>query len=641
MENHSKKSFRILMYIIAVIILLLTIFPIVYSYLTTIDLYKNQDFYFEEGVVDISQYSISDTKPFDLNGEWVSYSDIYFDSETVEYEQLELVDSEMIELPIRNLEESKGTKSYQLKIKFDVGDSLETAVISIPFATDSVRVYINGIYVEGFYPMESWSGFDSSGKMYSWFEVYDSTLEYQEIIISINENSEDTDLYNREISVSTIENVLGMEKMLYIIQSMLVAMMFIMTLIGAVYILIMPTYSVLTFMSLFDTALMLHLFFNMSTLPQIIMDTVTWGSSGDLLFRKLDLLFLFLAGLLGNILASLLFDSDKKYHKLFFAPINISYAVMIFIFGIFPVSINRYGVGIVLLLALSTLTSIVINYIRSRKNARKNARENTYTTLHLLKTIWIGVVIVIDIATINSTNRPQVALAMLYTLFFLVHLVIRALEYRLPYLKIAETNESLEKMVEERTKDLLEANEVLRDLSIKDALTKAYNRLFFEEEFMRALEQYRVRPEKGKELHVCIFDLDNFKAINDTYGHQVGDEQLIDTARIVNEVIEKDVVFSRIGGEEFTLLFKNYTDAYVLEIVEDIRKRLEDIAGKSERTTGSFGVAKVNTEITNKQLLSQADACLYYAKTHGKNQVVYDFEGILKVYNNCEINSMI
>ncbi len=622
--NESKKinKFKWIIYITMGFVTLLVSFPFIYSYITTIDIYKVNEIEISNGRTDLTDYDFDEVRPFTLDGEWITYEGVYFDGEQVDYNVLD--DATITELPIRNLIDSKGSRTYQMYIKLDLDETeLKSAVIAIPFATDSIRVYVNGNYVEGYHPMQSWSGFDTEAKMYPIGEYYDENLVEQEISISINAKTSDTDLYNRTISISTVENVMALEKMTFFLEGMLVAMMFFSVISGIVFSYLLPSYSVLTFMNLFDTALMLHLFFNMSTLPQVVMDTVTLGSLGDTLFRRFDLFFLFLAGLLGSVLASLLFDEDRYYSKKAMKPIHGLYLILMITFIISPEAINGYGMMAVMVIVMSSFIVVLLEVVR----CHKLKTMTSYKWFHFIKNIWLGTIVFIDIITINATHRPKVYLIIMYTLFFMVHVVVRAVEYRAPYLKLVETNSNLERIVEKRTCELQKANDVLKKISTVDPLTGAFNRMYFEEEFSKVMEYFHVQDSEIMAIHLCIFDLDNFKRINDTYGHQAGDVQLIDVVKHAKACVKDDTIVARIGGEEFILLFINYTDEGTLKIVENLRLCLEAESNMEGKTTGSFGVSKAVAGVDCKQLLRQADKCLYYAKGHGKNQIIHDFYG--------------
>lgn len=616
-----EQKFKIVMYLTAAISLLCMMISLVSGYIFVEDIHTSDNIWIEEGRYDLSDYNFPYTKPLNLQGEWIAYPDVYLKGDTVDYNQLS--EAVIKELPIRDLNKAKGTYTYQIFLKFDFSNTdLQTMVCSIPFVSDDVRVFVNGETVAGVSSNEEWSAYASGSTMFSLKDTYDPEKEYQEFIISVNEDPSTTTLYDRQISISTIRNTLAIEKIVYVVQGILIGMMLISILVGTLYIIILPTYSALTFMNLFDMVLMTHLLFNMSSLVTAILHVYFLGEYADLWIRRLDITFLFLAGFLGNILAKVLYDPEHKSCKFFDKPINYVYLLFAIITFIFPQVISLPGIIAATVLLIVTFVGVVLKFI----SGYKQGIIDVYRKFHLAKTMYLGVIILLDILTLNYVHRPQTTILIGYMIFFIIHLIIRAYEYRLPYLKVAKLNEDLEKTVEERTSELRETNEILRNLTERDALTNAYNRLYFEEQLLMYLEEFQCN--KRKAIHLCIFDLDNFKVINDTYGHIVGDDQLIETVQLMNETVPENVIISRIGGEEFTLLFLDDTDEHVLEVVEQVRYGLEEMAKEENRTTGSFGVSKVKNGITRKDLFAKTDQCLYYSKEHGKNRITYEFDEV-------------
>jgi diguanylate cyclase (GGDEF)-like protein len=154
--------------------------------------------------------------------------------------------------------------------------------------------------------------------------------------------------------------------------------------------------------------------------------------------------------------------------------------------------------------------------------------------------------------------------------------------------------------------------------AIRDPLTGLYNRRFFYE----ALEKEMHRSARyGTTASLVLFDVDNFKSINDTLGHQAGDDVLRKIGQIVNGLIRPVDSFARLGGEEFGLLLPETTQLDALLAAERLRTAISrhKIFG-DRRVTVSGGVACCPTDATSAEELEQrADAALYWAKRNGKN----------------------
>jgi diguanylate cyclase (GGDEF)-like protein len=163
----------------------------------------------------------------------------------------------------------------------------------------------------------------------------------------------------------------------------------------------------------------------------------------------------------------------------------------------------------------------------------------------------------------------------------------------------------------------------VKESSIKDPLLKIYNRGYFFE----VLED-KISETPLRDFSVVMLDADNFKKTNDIYGHQFGDEALIQLTRIISENIEENDIVARYGGEEIIIYIDNADDRdAVFNKVDNIRKKISEniIFYNSEavRITASFGISYYDNEHRDlKEVLRLADIMLYSAKNRGKNIVV-------------------
>ena len=169
--------------------------------------------------------------------------------------------------------------------------------------------------------------------------------------------------------------------------------------------------------------------------------------------------------------------------------------------------------------------------------------------------------------------------------------------------------------------ELLDLFQQTKDLANKDFLTGSYNRRFFFESgeavFDRALRS-------DKPLTVAMFDIDKFKNINDTYGHDVGDEAIKEIARVLNENLRNSDLIARFGGEEFCVLLEDIELDDVKDLFEKIRFAFEMnvlVVGDIElQFTTSIGIC-YGMEATLEDMIKRADEGLYYCKENGRNQV--------------------
>ncbi|MHB9038114.1 MAG: bifunctional diguanylate cyclase/phosphohydrolase [Armatimonadota bacterium] len=155
-----------------------------------------------------------------------------------------------------------------------------------------------------------------------------------------------------------------------------------------------------------------------------------------------------------------------------------------------------------------------------------------------------------------------------------------------------------------------------------DGLTDIYNHRYFQERLCSEIERAN---RYNRPLSVIMLDLDDFKAFNDTWGHQEGDRLLKWFADVCSTCIRGIDVLARYGGEEFVVILPETGSAEALEVAERIReataKRSMGTFGKNKQTTVSVGIASYPLQgQTHHQLVLNADAALYYAKQQGKNR---------------------
>ncbi|HIJ58118.1 MAG TPA: diguanylate cyclase [Deltaproteobacteria bacterium] len=181
----------------------------------------------------------------------------------------------------------------------------------------------------------------------------------------------------------------------------------------------------------------------------------------------------------------------------------------------------------------------------------------------------------------------------------------------------------------ELEKSLKDANEEITILAITDTLTGCYNRTFMDEHLPKEIKR-AIRYKHP--ISLIMLDIDHFKQVNDTYGHQAGDEVLKELVRSINRSIRYDVDWvARYGGEEFLVVFPE-TDFERAELLaerlrRDISQNTIRFKEKEIRITASFGVTGFTSSDTLKKvsyeaMISLADKSLYQAKEEGRNRVV-------------------
>lgn len=178
---------------------------------------------------------------------------------------------------------------------------------------------------------------------------------------------------------------------------------------------------------------------------------------------------------------------------------------------------------------------------------------------------------------------------------------------------LQEINNKLEFEVEKRTKEL-------EHIAITDGLTNLYNRAKMDIELQKLEGIFK---RYGRLFSVIIIDIDYFKAINDTFGHQVGDLVLKQFAKILKENIRNTDFIGRWGGEEFLIACPETSEENAKKLALNLKNIIENtIFEKVGKKTMSLGIAQISEDLDLDNLINNADKALYFAKENGRNQVV-------------------
>lgn len=189
--------------------------------------------------------------------------------------------------------------------------------------------------------------------------------------------------------------------------------------------------------------------------------------------------------------------------------------------------------------------------------------------------------------------------------------------------QLKKYNHSLEEQVKARTAEIEIAKKKAETLALTDELTQLPNRRAF---YQMAECQHSQAVRYCHSYCVMMFDIDNFKSINDTFGHAAGDKVLCSLADLVRKIIRKSDVIGRIGGEEFAMMLPETEIEEAKDMAERLRAHVEQCQVKFEqqtiRFTLSIGVAQQpDYKQSFDSILAQADTVLYQAKASGRNKV--------------------
>ncbi len=244
-------------------------------------------------------------------------------------------------------------------------------------------------------------------------------------------------------------------------------------------------------------------------------------------------------------------------------------------------------------------TCFIPSYTLTMLGNKRGSRYSGYGFLMIIAIFWTpwGR----SLLQYEYTNSFMLRFPMIYLAFYLMALFLEAIR-------------------EETQSRLVEAERQYQHLYAHDALTGIYNRYGFNELLNQIFSDPLVR-----EIGLLILDLDLFKNVNDTYGHDAGDIVLKFVADTLKCLSGETAAVCRWGGEEFTVLLWNGEDP--VHLAEQIRQEIEaaeiDIGGKAIHVTLSIGVCAVGDRggVTIAELVKSADQCLYQAKDAGRNRV--------------------
>jgi len=159
----------------------------------------------------------------------------------------------------------------------------------------------------------------------------------------------------------------------------------------------------------------------------------------------------------------------------------------------------------------------------------------------------------------------------------------------------------------------------LYDISTKDHLTKIFNRKKFDEIFV---EEIQAVNNVNKNLALILIDIDHFKNVNDAYGHETGDNVLVNLTTVVHKYIRRSDIFARWGGEEFVILMPNANKENAYHRAELMRKAIASYPFEKVGTiTCSFGITDYTQAKTQSSMFSMADQALYSSKAAGRNKI--------------------
>ncbi|MDR1044720.1 MAG: diguanylate cyclase [Candidatus Adiutrix sp.] len=174
--------------------------------------------------------------------------------------------------------------------------------------------------------------------------------------------------------------------------------------------------------------------------------------------------------------------------------------------------------------------------------------------------------------------------------------------------------------------EMLQEIENLRAVSLRDPLTEIYNRRAYDNQIVKTLSAFRAQGLRT--CSIAVFDIDNFRDFNNTYGHLAGDRILAYVARLTREALRKDDLIFRYGGDEFVILMPNANLEAAMGVAEKVRRHITAVEFKlfknndhTVRVTVSVGVAEIKLDDDPSSFFARADKAMYQSKASGRNRV--------------------
>lgn len=173
------------------------------------------------------------------------------------------------------------------------------------------------------------------------------------------------------------------------------------------------------------------------------------------------------------------------------------------------------------------------------------------------------------------------------------------------------------------TIEALENIEMITHNAVRDFLTGTYNRRYF---FLEAAKYFEEAKAGGTTLGIAMIDIDHFKKINDTYGHQAGDKVIVSLSQVLTTSVDLKDIVARFGGEEFCILFRDISKDEMIDKCETIRQKVASIQIQNGDDTLTYQISiglALSMEDSLEETINTADMLLYNAKNNGRDQLNY------------------
>jgi len=564
------------------------------------------------GVLDLRDFYLDEA--IKIVGQWERFANVCFENRPDNFNQLHYF-SEFVDIPMPLTETTDHPSAYRLLILNNA--SITEAYLSLSPLQSDFFVTLNGEHI-----------FDNTmkGEESSLFPVlstatfrldFDETRFYQELVIFIVSEYNGTDFFLSEFVLGDSDAV-----QMYLLKrvatwAFVVGLLITLMASRILFMMMCPENESASLMTIIDGAIAFRLLMGIPGMYHIKIILLGMSVTNESIARLNFLPVLFIGAMVIHLIARITNGYEFVSKKWVWGIMAFTGLVGTFLF--FNIYLIATTAGFLLYVFLFLPGSTVSVYMLWR-HLRKTG-ITFLNILHASSVLLVGIILLYDIFGMRFDQSNPIVLTAGYFGLILLHLTASLWDNQSKYKEHEKLSEGLEEIVKLRTNELEEAYLKMADMVNKDYMTGVYNRMYFEESLKEIMRKANDTP---KNLFLSLMDFDNFKNINDTYGHDAGDAQIISFVEVVQKLKPEGSIFARIGGEEFVILAENSSEEEFLGSLENIRQEMQKIAEKDEtKTTMSAGASRHMSKMDFKTFMKQTDMRLYEAKKTGKNKIVF------------------
>lgn len=596
----------------------------------------------QKGILDLRSTNITHFGGIPLNGEWAFWWQQFIDPSSESRPQPDTFiksKKSWTNILLNNKKvSSKGWASYHLKILVDPDE--QSLGVKIGAIDSNYELYANGVLIAaagnpGIKKKESIPQYKA--------QICDFIVPTNGIIDLVLHVSNFNTLRGGIIDPITLGNysdLIYLVKKEYSITTFIIGSLLMIGAYLSLHFLLRKKEWTSLFMALFCFAVAIRVFF----LNSILVSDVFPSLNFNWLLKIKQIVIFLAAAAIANLYQGLFSQEIRHKHLKQFTRLSLGLSIVMIIF---PSNIFSYTKIVFFLFVLIVCTYVFRGLLAAIKHKRQGAPLSLFSFC-VLVFIYVN-----DFLNASGVIQTKYLTSTLINFFVLCQSAVLASRFSRAFsraeslsLDLEIFNSELEAQVQERTSELQKALIQIKEISLHDSLTNCFNRHFMEDQFPVEIER-ALRYHRS--LSIIIGDIDNFKKINDTYGHQTGDRVLSFIGKACKTALRERIdIIIRYGGEEFLFILPetSFTDA--CKVAERMRQYIEYNSRLPENTgipvTISFGVTGTdpqfwqslglkkhteshspNAQLVNaiqESLIKQADANLYKAKNEGRNKVV-------------------